>query len=86
VAKLGIIVTKENRGIGVGRSLMLSGHDIAVQKAYTKIVLSTFSDNEKAIHLYNSLGYRTVGTRKAHFNMPKGFIDEVLMEKELSEE
>jgi len=85
VAKLGIIVVQDSRGIGVGRALMLSGHDIALKKAYTKIILSTFADNEKAIQLYESLGYRTVGVRKAHFNMPKGFIDEVLMEKELSE-
>jgi phosphinothricin acetyltransferase len=85
VAKLGIIVVKEFRGVGVGRALMLSGHDIALKKAYTKIILSTFADNEKAIQLYKSLGYRDVGVRKGHFNMPKGFIDEVLMEKELSE-
>ncbi|MFW9769121.1 MAG: GNAT family N-acetyltransferase [Candidatus Thorarchaeota archaeon] len=86
VAKLGVIVKKESRGIGVGRALMLSGHEIAMKKAYTKIILSTFANNEKAIHLYKSLGYTTVGIRKAHFNMPKGFIDEVLMEKELIEE
>jgi ribosomal protein S18 acetylase RimI-like enzyme len=46
--------------------------------------LSTFADNDKALKLYESLGYRTVGVRSNHFNMPKGFIDEVLMEKELS--
>jgi phosphinothricin acetyltransferase len=85
VAKLGIIVRKESRGIGVGKSLMLSGHSIASKKAYTKIVLSTFEDNIPAIKLYESLGYRIVGFRKKHFNMPKGFIDEVLMEKELEE-
>ena len=86
VAKLGIIVKKPFREIGVGRALMLSGHSVASEKAYTKIVLSTFADNKKAIQLYESLNYRTVGTRKAHFNMPKGFIDEVLMEKELLEQ
>jgi phosphinothricin acetyltransferase len=85
VAKLGIIVSKEWRSIGVGRALMLSGHSIASKKAYTKIVLSTFADNEIALQLYKTLGYRIVGVRKSHFNMPKGFIDEVLMEKELSE-
>jgi ribosomal protein S18 acetylase RimI-like enzyme len=83
VAKLGVIVRKEIRGVGVGKALMLSGHSIASEKAYTKIVLSTFADNKVAIQLYESLGYRIVGIRKNHFNMPKGFIDEVLMEKEL---
>ena len=86
VAKLGIIVSKSSRGIGVGKALMLSGHLVAAEKAYTKIVLSTFADNDIALQLYKSLGYRIVGVRSNHFNMlEKGFIDEVLMEKELIE-
>ncbi|MFW9807871.1 MAG: GNAT family N-acetyltransferase [Candidatus Thorarchaeota archaeon] len=84
VAKLGVIVRKECRGVGVGKALMLSGHSIASKKAYTKIILSTFANNKIAIQLYESLGYRKVGIRKNHFNMPKGFIDEVLMEYKLS--
>ena len=48
-----------------------------------KSLTSTFDDNEVAKNLYNSLGYRIVGLRKNHFNMPKGLIDELLMEKEL---
>ncbi|MFX1483188.1 MAG: GNAT family N-acetyltransferase [Promethearchaeota archaeon] len=83
VAKLGIVVRKESRGIGVGKALMLSGHQIASERGYTKIILSTFADNKVALQLYKSLGYRFVGIRKNHFNMPKGFIDEVLMEKEV---
>jgi ribosomal protein S18 acetylase RimI-like enzyme len=84
VAKLGIIVRKDCRSNGVGRSLMLSGESAAIENDYTKIVLSTFNDNEVAKNLYSSLGYRIVGVRKKHFSMPKGFIDEVLMEKELT--
>lgn len=83
VAKLGIIVRKDCRGIGVGRSLMCSGESSALARDYSKIILSTFADNETARNLYDSLGYRYVGLRKNHFNMPKGYIDEVLMEKEL---
>ena len=83
VAKLGIIVKKPCRNLGVGRSLMLASEDIGLEKEYTKIILSTFEDNTIALDLYKRLGYRLVGVRKNHFNMPKGFIDEVLMEKEL---
>jgi ribosomal protein S18 acetylase RimI-like enzyme len=83
VAKLGIIVKKPCRKVGVGRSLMLAAEDIGLEKGYTKIILSAFEDNTIAIDLYKHLGYRIVGIRKGHFNMPKGFIDEVLMEKEL---
>ncbi|MFX1559202.1 MAG: GNAT family N-acetyltransferase [Promethearchaeota archaeon] len=85
VAKLGIIVRKDCRSVGVGRSLMLCGEAVALSRDYTKIILSTFDDNEVAKNLYDSLGYRTVGIRRRHFSMPKGFIDEVLMEKELIE-
>jgi RimJ/RimL family protein N-acetyltransferase len=85
VAKLGIIVRKDCRSNGIGRSLMLSAEEAALDKDYTKIILSTFDDNDAARKLYDSLGYRVVGIRKKHFNMPKGLIDEVLMEKELVE-
>jgi ribosomal protein S18 acetylase RimI-like enzyme len=85
VAKLGIIVRKDCRNNGVGKSLMLSGESAAIENDYHKIILSTFNDNEVAKNLYLSLGYRIVGIRKNHFNMPKGLIDEVLMEKELVE-
>ena len=83
VAKLGIIVIKESRYVGVGRSLMLASEEIGLERDYTKIILSTFDDNEVAKALYLDLGYRVVGIRKNHFNMPNGLIDEVLMEKEL---
>jgi ribosomal protein S18 acetylase RimI-like enzyme len=84
VAKLGIIVIKEQRHVGVGRSLMLAGEEMGLERDFTKIVLSTFEDNEVATSLYLHLGYRVVGIRENHFNMPTGFINEVLMEKELT--
>ena len=83
VAKLGIIVLKAHRHVGVGRSLMLAGEEMGLERDFTKIILSTFEDNEIAKSLYLHLGYRVVGIRKNHFNMPSGFINEILMEKEL---
>jgi ribosomal protein S18 acetylase RimI-like enzyme len=81
VAKLGIIVIKGFRNQGVGRGLMTSAEDVALDREYEKIVLSTFSDNELALSLYQSLGYRTVGYRMRHFKMERGYVDEILMEK-----
>lgn len=83
VAKLGIIVIKNCRLVGVGHALMKASEEIGLEYDYTKIILSTFEDNEVAKALYLELGYRVVGIRKNHFNMPHGFIHEVLMEKEL---
>jgi len=83
VAKLGIIVQKEFRNIGVGRALMVTAEELARSEGYEKIILSTFHNNKIANALYCSLGYQKVGIRKAHFKMPDGYIDEVLMEKHL---
>ncbi len=84
VAKLGIIVIRECRGLGVGRALMTAAENAAKSLSYTKIILSTFDDNESARFLYDSCGYAVVGRRRNHFRMPKGYIDEVLYEKELT--
>jgi ribosomal protein S18 acetylase RimI-like enzyme len=84
VAKLGIIVLSDFRNIGVGRALMLEAETAAVEREFEKIVLSTFETNSMALSLYESLGYQIVGRRARHFRMPKGFIDEVLMEKALN--
>ena len=83
VARLGIIVVKNLRDNGVGNALMRSAEEAAVTKEFEKIILSTFEDNEIAKCLYNSLGYRTVGFRKRHFKMARGYISEILLEKEL---
>ncbi|MFX1416860.1 MAG: GNAT family N-acetyltransferase, partial [Promethearchaeota archaeon] len=81
VARLGIIVAKAYRGIGVGRALMQAAEDAGVDAEYEKIILSTFRDNEIAISMYHAMGYREVGVRARHFAMPQGYIDEVLFEK-----
>ncbi len=83
VAKLGIIVAKQHRGRGIGRALMRAAEEAGLASGFQKIVLSTFEDNAIAQSLYLAMEYREVGIRKRHFKMPKGFIDEVLFEKEL---
>jgi RimJ/RimL family protein N-acetyltransferase len=84
VGKLGIVVIKPYRNIGIGRALMICVEETALKKRYNKVILSTFDDNEIAKHMYESLGYRFVGIRKRHFKMHHGYIDEVLYEKEIS--
>ncbi len=81
VARLGIIVVRNHRGIGIGRALMEAAELAGVDAEYEKIILSTFKDNEIAISLYHSMGYREIGLRERHFAMPKGYVDEILFEK-----
>ena len=89
VARLGVIVQKEMRSIGVGGALMDAAEEAARELRYEKITLSTFDNNEIALALYTKFGYRTVGTRLKHFKMSNassdGYIGEILMEKLLSE-
>ncbi len=83
VTRLGIIVTKALRGIGIGKALMQSAEEVAREKGFEKIVLSTFADNKIARHLYEEIGYKLVGIREKHFKMPHGYVDEALYEKAL---
>ena len=86
VASLGLIVMKGYRGIGVGRSLMHVAEEVAIENEFEKIILSTFSSNEKARRLYESLGYELVGIRRRHFKMFGAYVDEALYEKHLNPE
>ncbi|MHA1804921.1 MAG: GNAT family N-acetyltransferase [Promethearchaeota archaeon] len=81
VGILGIIVRKEFRNKGVGRALI----DFAIREAKRinnkkKIILSCFSSNKRALHLYKKMGFKKVGVRKKQFYLNTSYHDEVLME------
>ncbi len=81
VGSLGIIVSEKYRDMGVGRNLI----DIAIRESNKlnnkeKIILSCFSNNERALHLYEKMGFRVVGVRKKQFYMDAVYYDEVVME------
>jgi len=81
VGVLGIIIRKKFRDMSVGRSLI----DFAIRESKKlnnkeKIILSSFSTNERALHLFKKLGFKVVGTRKKQFFMKSKYIDEVMME------
>ncbi|NVM35377.1 MAG: GNAT family N-acetyltransferase [Candidatus Lokiarchaeota archaeon] len=81
VGVLGIIIRKKYRDIFVGRSLI----DFAIRESKKlnnkeKIILSSFSTNERALHLFKKLGFTVVGIRKKQFLLDSKYIDEVMME------
>ena len=81
VGSLGIIVQKNYRDLGIGFNLI----DKAIReskKLYNKekIILSCFSDNERALFLYKKIGFKTTGIRKKQFYMDSSYYDEVMME------
>ncbi|MFX0144385.1 MAG: GNAT family N-acetyltransferase [Candidatus Hodarchaeota archaeon] len=81
VGILGIIVKEKYRNFSIGRNLI----DLAIRESKRlnnkeKIILSSFSTNERAIHLFTKLGFKIIGVRKKQFLMESDYIDEVLME------
>jgi ribosomal protein S18 acetylase RimI-like enzyme len=81
VGILGIIVNEKYRNLSIGRNLI----DLALQESKRlnnkeKITLSSFSTNDRAIHLFKKLGFKVVGVRKKQFLMDSKYVDEVMME------
>lgn len=67
IPELGIAVSEEYRGKGVGTALMQNVIKRAREEGYTGISLSVDLENRGAIELYEKLGfqdYETVGTSK----------------------
>lgn len=81
VGSLGVIINKKYRDLGIGEHLI----DIAIRESKKlnnkeKIILSCFSTNKRAIHLYKKMGFKEVGKRKKQFYMNSTYYDEVMME------
>ncbi|NHI93422.1 MAG: N-acetyltransferase [Candidatus Lokiarchaeota archaeon] len=80
VGELGIIISKKYRNIGIGREIMNHAINEAKKRDFKKINLSVFHNNENALHLYNSIGFRQIGIRKNQFFLKNVFYDEILMD------
>jgi L-phenylalanine/L-methionine N-acetyltransferase len=66
-AKMGISVAPEAQGRGVGRALMQAVCDYADRWAQIlRIELTVFTDNTRAIALYQHFGFRHEGTHRAY--------------------
>jgi len=65
IPSLGIYIEPGWRGRGAGRFLMTHLHAAARQRQCRAIRLKTYPENEAALHLYQSLGYRFRPTLEA---------------------
>lgn len=83
VADVGVMVADGYRRRGIGRALMESAEAWAQSVGVRKIELHVFPHNEAALTLYERLGYRQVGIRRGHFHRSGGYVDAILMEKDL---
>ncbi|MHA1734322.1 MAG: GNAT family N-acetyltransferase [Promethearchaeota archaeon] len=84
VGVLGIIVKRGFRDKGLGRETILHAIEHARNAGKKKLNLAVFSTNERAISLYQKLGFEIVGRRKKQYKYKHGkYFDEVLMDLEI---
>jgi RimJ/RimL family protein N-acetyltransferase len=83
VADLGIMVSQDHRRQGIGRALMEAGEAWAREVGVLKLELHVFPYNDAAIALYEHLGYEREGYRRQHYRRGSGFVDAILMAKQV---
>ena len=66
-ANLGISVEKAYWGLGIGRAMTEACIECARNAGYEQLELEVVSENESAIRLYESVGFKEFGRN------PKGF-------------
>lgn len=84
VASLGLIVTAEARGVGVGRVLMEATEAWARTHDVTRLTLEVFAHNERARALYTKVGYLEEGFHRGAIRFPDESIDVISMAKHLA--
>ncbi|MDY3978773.1 MAG: ribosomal protein S18-alanine N-acetyltransferase [Tidjanibacter sp.] len=63
-----IAVLQEAQGCGVGSALIEYAIDYAVRSGYERLTLEVRTDNEAAIRLYRSYGFKTLKTLKGYYH------------------
>jgi putative acetyltransferase len=79
-ASLGIMVHKDYQGKGIGRKLMQTLLDVADNwLMLVRVELTVFSDNDRAIKLYESLGFEKEGLKRKAAIRSGEYSDEYMM-------
>lgn len=83
-AVMGISVRKEYWGCGLGSFLMQLAVAQAKANGFEQLELGVYSDNPRAIHLYEKSGFERCGTIPHAFKLKDGtYRDEIMMVKML---
>jgi RimJ/RimL family protein N-acetyltransferase len=84
VAWVGMSVAAPWRGLGVGGALLDAAAGWAAANEVSKLVLSVFPHNRRAVRFYEHQGFVREGLRRAHFRRAGEYHDEVLMARFLT--
>ena len=80
VGTLSICVSHDWRDAGIGTVLMRAAQDWARERGLGKVALGVFPDNERAIAVYEHVGFVREGVRRRQYRGPNHtFRDELLM-------
>lgn len=87
VAVLGLGVHPEFQALGLGRALMESVIEWSIAQCVVRLELKVRCDNDRAMRLYESLGFVTEGVRARFILETDGrFVDDATMVRFLDEE
>lgn len=79
VGGIGIAIQDGWRGVGLGRRMMERLLEWMRARGFSKAELAVFATNERAIRLYESLGFTREGIRRRHVRIRGEYVDEILM-------
>jgi RimJ/RimL family protein N-acetyltransferase len=80
VGVLSITVADGWRDVGIGTALVAATQDWVRARGLTRLALSVFPDNARAIAVYSRAGFVREGIRRRQFRQPDGsYRDELLM-------
>ena len=83
-AVMGISVRKDHWGCGLGSYLMQLAIDQTRANGFEQLELGVYSDNARAIHLYEKFGFERYGIQPRAFKLKDGtYRDEIIMVKML---
>jgi len=81
-AEIGLGVILGYRDVGIGRTLLMCALEWATEKGLEKITLGVRASNQRAIHLYEALGFVREGRRVRQIKDNHGrYDDDILMAK-----
>lgn len=79
---IGIMIHKDYQGKGIGRALLVKVIDLADNwLMLVRLELGVFTDNERALNLYKSLGFEIEGTKRCALIRNGKYEDEYLMSR-----
>jgi L-amino acid N-acyltransferase YncA len=81
VADISVYISREYRGRGIGKKLLVNLETIAEENAFHKMVLFTFPFNQLGQAMYRKRGFREVGVFKNQGILDGNFVDVMAMEK-----